>query len=49
MLLKNIRDNEEAMATNAGAKAGYAYYKAYEEALRKGVATKQIRKSYCRF
>lgn len=36
--------NEEAMATNAGAKAGYAYYKAYEEALRKGVAQSKLEK-----
>lgn len=32
------------MATNAGAKAGYAYYKAYEEALRKGVAQSKLEK-----
>lgn len=44
MLLKNIMVNEEAMATNAGAKAGYAYYKAYEEALRKGVAQSKLEK-----
>ena len=49
--LKNYADafkeyygNEEAMATNAGAKAGYAYYKAYEEALRKGVAQSKLEK-----
>ena len=41
---KNYYGNEEAMATNAGAKAGYAYYKAYEEALRKGVAQSKLEK-----
>lgn len=41
---KDYYGNEEAMATNAGAKAGYAYYKAYEEALRKGVAQSKLEK-----
>lgn len=41
---KEYYGNEEAMATNAGAKAGYAYYKAYEEALRKGVAQSKLEK-----
>lgn len=41
---KNYYGNEEAMATNAGTKAGYAYYKAYEEALRKGVAQSKLEK-----
>lgn len=41
---KNYYGNEEVMATNAGAKAGYAYYKAYEEALRKGVAQSKLEK-----
>lgn len=41
---KNFYGNEEVMATNAGAKAGYAYYKAYEEALRKGVAQSKLEK-----
>ena len=41
---KEYYENEEAMATNAGAKAGYAYYKAYEEALRKGVAQSKLEK-----
>lgn len=41
---KDYYGNEEAMATNAGAKVGYAYYKAYEEALRKGVAQSKLEK-----
>lgn len=41
---KDYYGNEEAMATNAGTKAGYAYYKAYEEALRKGVAQSKLEK-----
>ena len=41
---KDYYGNEEAMATNAGVKAGYAYYKAYEEALRKGVAQSKLEK-----
>ena len=41
---KEYYGNEEAMATNAGAKTGYAYYKAYEEALRKGVAQRKLEK-----
>lgn len=41
---KDYYGNEEVMATNAGAKAGYAYYKAYEEALRKGVAQSKLEK-----
>ena len=41
---KDYYGNEEAMATNAGAKAGYAYYKAYEEALRKGVTQSKLEK-----
>lgn len=41
---KSYYGNEEVMATNAGAKAGYAYYKAYEEALRKGVAQSKLEK-----
>lgn len=41
---KEYYGNEEAMATNAGAKAGYAYYKAYEEALRKSVAQSKLEK-----
>lgn len=41
---KEYYGNEEAMATNAGAKVGYAYYKAYEEALRKGVAQSKLEK-----
>lgn len=41
---KEYYGNEEAMATNASAKAGYAYYKAYEEALRKGVAQSKLEK-----
>lgn len=41
---KEYYGNEEAMTTNAGAKAGYAYYKAYEEALRKGVAQSKLEK-----
>ena len=43
-VFKDYYGNEEAMATNAGAKAGYAYYKAYEEALRKGVAQSKLEK-----
>lgn len=41
---KDYYGSEEAMATNAGTKAGYAYYKAYEEALRKGVAQSKLEK-----
>lgn len=43
-VFRKFYGNEEAMATNAGAKAGYAYYKAYEEALRKGVAQSKLEK-----
>lgn len=41
---KDYYGNEEAMATNAGTKAAYAYYKAYEEALKKEVAQSKLEK-----
>lgn len=41
---KDYYGNEEAMATEAGSKAAYSYYKAYEEALRKGVAQSKLEK-----
>ena len=43
-LFKNFYGNEEAMHTKAGTEAAYAYYKAYEEALRKGVAESKLQK-----
>ena len=36
--------NEKAMATQEGAQAAYNYYKAYEEALKKGVAQTRLEK-----
>ena len=41
-IFKDFYDNEEKMFTEAGTKAGYAYYKAYEEALEKGVARSKL-------
>ena len=41
-LFKNFYGNEEAMHTKAGTEAAYAYYKAYEEALKKGVAQSRL-------
>lgn len=43
-VFKNFYGNEEAMHTKAGTEAAYAYYKAYEEALRKGVAESKLQK-----
>lgn len=43
-VFKNFYGNEEAMHTKAGTKAAHAYYKAYEEALRKGVAESKLQK-----
>lgn len=41
---KNYYNNEEAMASESGTKAAYAYYKAYEEALKKEVAQSKLEK-----
>ena len=41
-VFKNFYGNEEAMHTKAGTEAAYAYYKAYEEALKKGVAQSRL-------
>ena len=43
-VFKQFYGNEEAMHTKAGTEAAYAYYKAYEEALRKGVAESKLQK-----
>lgn len=43
-VFKNFYGNEEAMHTKAGTEAAHAYYKAYEEALRKGVAESKLQK-----
>ena len=39
---KKFYGNEEAMHSKAGTDAAYAYYKAYEEALKKGVAQSRL-------
>ena len=41
---KDYYNNEEAMASESGTKAAYAYYKAYEEALKKEVAQSKLEK-----
>ena len=41
---KDYYTNEEAMASESGTKAAYAYYKAYEEALKKEVAQSKLEK-----
>ena len=41
-VFKQFYGNEEAMHTKAGTEAAYAYYKAYEEALKKGVAQSRL-------
>ena len=41
---KQFYGNEEAMHTKAGTEAAYAYYKAYEEALKKGVAESKLQR-----
>ena len=41
---KDYYNNEEAMASESGTKADYAYYKAYEEALKKEVAQSKLEK-----
>ena len=43
-VFKDYYGNEEAMASASGTRAGYAYYKAYEEALKKGVAQSKLEK-----
>ena len=43
-VFKNFYGNEEAMHTKSGTEAAYAYYKAYEEALRKGVAESKLKR-----
>lgn len=43
-IFKNFYGNEEAMHSKAGTDAAYAYYKAYEEALKKGVAESKLQK-----
>ncbi len=43
-VFKNFYGNEEAMHSKAGTDAAYAYYKAYEEALQKGVAQSKLEK-----
>lgn len=41
-VFKQFYGNEEAMHTKAGTEAAYAYYKAYEEALKKSVAQSRL-------
>lgn len=41
---KDYYNNEESMASESGTKAAYAYYKAYEEALKKEVAQSKLEK-----
>ena len=41
-VFKKFYGNEEAMQSKAGTDAAYAYYKAYEEALKKGVAQSRL-------
>lgn len=43
-IFKNFYGNEEAMHSKAGTDAAYAYYKAYEEALKKGIAESKLQK-----
>ena len=43
-VFKKFYGNEEAMHTKAGTEAAYAYYKAYEEALKKGVAESKLQR-----
>lgn len=44
-VFKNIYGNEEIMSSKAGAEAAYAYYKSYEEALKKGIAKSKLEKA----
>lgn len=43
-VFKKFYGNEESMHTKAGTEAAYAYYKAYEEALKKGVAESKLQR-----